>query len=130
MLVRATSRFATAVSALVILLVAQLGGAAHEAAVRHVACAQHGELIEAPDLDPSHDTAAGEQHFGRAGVGGDHEHCDLASALRQHGLQARPPVVAIASIAIAPLPAPSLDLAAPARSIISLAPKTSPPAIS
>jgi len=134
MLVRAralaASRFATAVIALVVVVAAQLAGAAHEAAVRHVACAQHGELIEAPELDPSREAPAGEEHFGRAGTGGDHEHCVLASALRQHGISTRPPVVAATSIAIAPLLAPPIDGATPARSIISLAPKTSPPAFS
>ena len=116
-------RLGTTVTALVLIVCAQLGGAAHEAAVRHVACA-HGEMVEAPDMDPS---PAGETRFVRAGSGGAHEHCAIASALRHHSTQPR-----IAAITTAPtIAAPTVTLAAAvaprAISVYSIAPKTSPP---
>jgi hypothetical protein len=120
---RAAYRLTMAVTALVLVMCAQVGGAAHEAAVRHVACA-HGEMIEAPDLDPS---PAGEIRFVRAGGGGAHEHCAIASALRHHSTEPRVAAITTAHVAIVPVVALAAVAAPRARSVYTLAPKTSPP---
>ena len=112
-----------------LVVLAQLAGFAHEAAVRHVRCADHGELVEATD-------AGATSVYSSAGVRGvehgatcvDHEHCAIASALHNPTSTTHTATLALAHVDVlvdartrAPSPAASTT------DRYRLAPKTSPP---
>jgi hypothetical protein len=120
-----TSRLSS-VLALVACLGAQLAGAVHSASVRHVACAEHGGVVELhADVDapvaPQHATQAlramhDESHHS------DCELCATFSAVaRRHT-----PVVRTRSPSFA-LPRRSHEVPQPTRTLFLLAPKGSPP---
>jgi hypothetical protein len=109
-------------------------GSLHEAAVRHVACLEDGELIDAP-AQPAHPhaEASGEEPslFAERDVpvDGQHGHCAVAA---QGRLQAReqsrqrlavstPRLLAVASV-------PQRQPAPRSLAIYRIAPKASPPA--
>lgn len=119
-------RRASRAAAVVLLVLAQLGALAHEAAVRHVRCAEHGELVEAATIAAHHE--AGVRLVGvELGISGD-DHCTLAGALNQH---VTAPTARLAPTTISSIPAPTPTLrATPLRSfaLYRFAPKTSPPA--
>lgn len=113
--------------AVVALVLAQLQSLGHRAAVRHVVCAEHGELVEAPELAKALDPYDTRSRLVEVtlGVDGDDDHCTLASGLRPYDVAA----VADHAIAIAEL----ADSAPPPLAGITysldyrIAPKTSPP---
>jgi hypothetical protein len=124
---RRSRRAAAALSA-VLLIVAGLLGARHEAEVAHVRD-QKGDLVHALKLADHHQTSPAAHLHGRE----DHSHaagaCTLLAVLHAPAVAARPP---------AALPAPSVvnDLLAPPIAVVPgaipgyrLAPKTSPPAL-
>jgi len=107
-------------------------GVIHEAATRHVVCAAHGELMHA-DM-PTTRVAEVLQHGSvardlPASESHGHEHCALASALRQSRIAPRASVIAAPVATTHPV---TTTLAPTARAVrIALyrtAPKTSPPA--
>ena len=118
-----------AVALVALQVVASVIGIEH-LAVRHVVCAEHGALIDAPaapvvDGDSDDDDSLGAR--GERAHVSDHEHCALAAADDDAiAPQVRPVVVA-------PTPLAQLRAVAPAvippRAIppLSVAPKTSPP---
>jgi hypothetical protein len=112
-----------AVVAIALVLVAQIGGAAHEASVRHVACA-HGELIEAPDIDAS---PSDESRLVAAGGRADHDHCAISAALRSHGTSATPAAAITAAVVVATVTASEPVATPTTRALYRIAPKTSPP---
>ena len=113
--------------AVVTLVLAQLQSLGHRAAVRHVVCAEHGELVEAPELAQALDPYDAHSRLVEVtlGVDGDDEHCTLANGLRPYDVSR----VADHAIAVAELS----DLAPPPLAGIlhsldyRIAPKTSPP---
>jgi hypothetical protein len=105
-------------------------GMVHEATTCHVRCAEHGELVDAPNAGPRRaaDPSALVRDADAPALRG-HDHCSLASALRASRIAARPPalhaaLVAVADVAAAP---PSAGTAR-ATHLYRTAPKTSPPA--
>lgn len=106
-------------------------GMVHEATTRHVQCAEHGELVDAPS------TAARRIAVSRSVAVRDasepaahgHEHCSLMSATRASRIAARPPALHGAMIAISSdvAAAPSGGGTARAIDLYRTAPKTSPP---
>jgi hypothetical protein len=109
---------------------------AHEASVRHIACPEDGELIDAP-AQPIHAHA----HAGSDGAqlfsereqpaspfGGDHDHC--AVALRGH-VRAREASAARLTISLDAVVRSALPTALPVISrgisLYRLAPKSGPP---
>ncbi len=124
-----------ALAAFVALLLgtSSLGQVAHFVLVPHAVCLEHGELVELHGAAEAHADAAGAANQERvtAPHGGDeHDHCELIARAEREQLLG---------------PAPSLDVAAAARSVercgvareqlerpalgvLMLAPKTSPPA--
>jgi hypothetical protein len=117
-----------AIFAVVLLVVGQLVALAHQAAQRHVTCAEHGEQLDAVALaEPLH--ACGDDHFVAVDdAGGEHADCPIMRALHQ---SCDAPVSWVMP-SLAYLEAPELALAAitPRRDVSSLyliAPKTSPP---
>lgn len=109
-----------------LLLVAQLCALLHEAAVRHVRCAEHGELIDAPAVEVH---TSGDARFVGAksdGAAGD-EHCTLASALRQQATASPMPTLYIADATIAIAPPLLTARRVVVHTLYLIAPKTSPP---
>lgn len=122
-------------------LVAQLSALVHLGLVRHVICAEHGELIHADDVDHSpatpaqavspattaRTTSASGRHEGSAYHG--HEHCLMAAHRRERAVPSNngwfsfvsePPPSDTTESSAVPRPAPV--------AIYRLAPKSSPPA--
>jgi hypothetical protein len=139
--VRRTGRLSAALTALAFVL-SSLFGLIHEGTTKHVRCAEHGELIDGGPASPasagavSHARAAIAGVFGRGAVIRDleaiamhgHEHCSLASAMRESRVVPRPPAVAPAPVAVGDLEvAPALVAVAPRGDLYRTAPKTSPP---
>jgi hypothetical protein len=134
----ATSSLVRLLAAFVAVLLAasSLGQSAHFLLVPHAICAEHGELLELTERDShaadeaDHATAGPDETRASApGALVDHEHCQVL--LRGQREQSLPEASAVAV-----LPAASAEkavvLAAPGRiapepSVLSLAPKTSPP---
>ncbi|HZS40257.1 MAG TPA: hypothetical protein VFF06_25675 [Polyangia bacterium] len=116
-------------------VLAQLGSVFHLAAVKHVECAEHGELVEvASDFAPARAVTAADSRTasirGEYALAHGHDHCPLAACRRER----------VRSEARTTLLAPSLQeqsavltagrsAPAPAIAILDLAPKNSPPAI-
>lgn len=118
------------------LLIAQGPVLAHLLIVRHVTC-EHGELVEGAghaarhetSLDSADDGSSGERAAPGGGAESDHDHCD-ALALR-HCPTAVGVVIGPATlIEIARLTALGEGLEQRPVPLLSLAPKSSPPAIS
>jgi hypothetical protein len=116
-------------------LVAQVAGVAHLGLVAHVRCVEHDALVHT-NTAGSHTQPAAPEHASTAqGIPGDVEghgddHC-LAAALRREQVLASAPVAAAASApVISPArPAVALAVTPPAPiALLSLAPKSSPPA--
>ncbi len=107
----------------------------HEAAVRHVTCPEHGELVDAP-LEAPHPHAqpstgspglfAERDPSGPAGPGEEHEHCavNLMSQVRATEQSRKPFVVATPEV-VTPCPRERPRLRSLA--VYRLAPKASPP---
>jgi hypothetical protein len=112
----------------------QLLASWHEAAVRHVRCAEHGEMV---DVEASHGPVFNDGRATGTTVEGaesatpsEHEHCAVALALRG---SAQLQVVRAAVRLVAPPVAvrPAVDPAPrPGRAfVLASAPKTSPPSV-
>ncbi len=112
--------------AVVTLVVTQVGVLTHRAAVRHVRCAEHGELVDAPELDikkiDNDSRLVGVvTHFD----GGD-SHCVLANHLRPNTVES----CGFDAVANLPELPPVVPVLAPSHATIAsyrIAPKTSPP---
>jgi hypothetical protein len=122
--------------AAVLLVLANLLGALHDASTSHVRCAAHGELVDSDGplavvASPAAVAALAALTTapGSARGHGD-SHCLLAAALRASRIAPPPPVVAAAAITVVDLRSavPPGLVAAPGASLLRIAPKTSPPA--
>jgi hypothetical protein len=108
---------------------------AHFLLVRHVVCAEHGELVHAgPGAErPAARVGAERRTPGvalrAAAVGHEHEHCAFASAARDGLAVGRQrAIVAAAALPVAALSSARPLLQGPRVVLFRLAPKTSPPA--
>jgi len=111
-----------------VIVVGQVAALAHEAAIRHVVCQDHGEEIEAATLLGGADDHCGNAHWvGVEGAGGEHEDCAIVHALRQSSIAPHGVLFAISTTIVPPgtyaAPAPLVLVRARYR----IAPKTSPP---
>ncbi|MEO8705182.1 MAG: hypothetical protein ABI867_34370 [Kofleriaceae bacterium] len=112
--------------AVLVLVVAQLGALLHHAAVRHVRCAEHGELVEAPVL-AKHSIEGSQLVAVEDGDADADEHCAIANGQRS---DARPSITHVVLDA-APTIATPIVAAVTFHASVALyrtAPKTSPPA--
>jgi hypothetical protein len=123
-------------------VLSSLFGLIHEGTTRHIRCAEHGELIDGgPAVATGSATVASHARlvhaaFARGAAVREldaialhgHEHCTLASAMRESRVVPRAPVVAPAPVAVGAL---ELAMASAAvahhRELYRTAPKTSPP---
>jgi hypothetical protein len=137
--VRRTGRVHAALTALAFVL-SSLFGLIHEGTTTHVRCAEHGELIDGGPASATpasalvdHARTASEGRGAafralEAIVTHGHDHCAMASTMRESRAVPRPPVVAPAPVAIG-----QLEIAAPLLAVAlhgelyRTAPKTSPP---
>jgi len=118
-----------AAAAVALFVVGQVLALSHEAESRHVTCTEHGEQLEAANLD-GHDDGCGQAHF--VGVdgdkGGDHEDCSILRLLNtstrtSHAVELQLVAVSFATVETAD----SIDVPR-IVDLILIAPKTSPPA--
>ncbi len=109
------------------LVIGQLQTLSHRAAVRHVVCAEHGELVEAPELAGTIDNET-RMVAVTLGVDSD-EHCAAANGLRPH-IASTVTLNTVASIPTAPITQVVVPSSRPALAGYRIAPKTSPPASS
>jgi hypothetical protein len=131
--IRAAGCFARILAAGVALVcfAGPLAGLAHMAAVRHVTCAEHGELVDASGPYDGDGVASVQTSIAdsRPAAAHDHDHCDIASQLRQSARAETTRDAAVVAGATARGPAPPAVLAPrSAGSLYGFAPKTSPPA--
>lgn len=115
-----------------LLVLAQLAGFAHEAAVRHVRCADHDELVEATDAGSTSvyagDSAIRTVEHGSTPSSG-HEHCSVANAAHQHACAHQLHVDASRTVGEPQLLAAALSDHRHDGRRYRFAPKTSPPAL-
>lgn len=114
--------------AVMVLVVGQIAASAHAAQVRHVICDTHGEELEAPTAERLDDNC-GQSHL-IAVEGGSEEHADCAitRALRQTIEAPGAPLLVVTTASIRVADAPLPDSVVIARTLVLIAPKTSPPA--
>lgn len=108
------------------LVLGQLQTLSHRAAVRHVVCAEHGELVEAPELAGTIDNET-RMVAVTLGVDSDDEHCAAANGLRPH-IASTVTFDIVASVPSAPIAQRVVPSSRPALAGYRIAPKTSPPA--
>lgn len=111
-------------------VLANLVGFVHEATTVHVRCAEHGEMVHGETgriIDAaSHATLAADG--GATEIRG-HEHCALASLIRESRCAPQAPSLVLAPVTItAQATAPDAVAAVRDVSVYRIAPKTSPPA--
>lgn len=122
----------------VVLVAAPVLGLLHDATVRHVACPEDGELIDAPLEAPhAHARATGQapalfaEHAPAAGISGEgHPHCAIALQAHQRTREQQRRVFVVATpetSVVASGPRDSLPLHNLA--VYRLAPKASPPLV-
>jgi len=117
-------RLRAATLALLVLVLGHVSAWAHDGAVRHVVCARHGELVDAPQLARA--IATGSWLVAVDGSPSD-DHCAIANGIRHDATSVRGPAVlatALPAIAVHRV-APASRHAAPID--FRIAPKTSPP---
>jgi len=135
-----SARLQAALTALAFVL-SSLFGVLHEAATTHVRCAQHGELMDraapvassvaALDRDGRGDRSARVSSVGNSGAeqAQGHEHCALASAMRESRIAPCAPALSTALQVTVELAIVAADRrVARDRGVYRTAPKTSPPA--
>jgi len=122
---------ARAALAVVLVIVGQLLALTHEADAKHVTCAAHGELLDAPDVHIGQDDGCGQSHF--LAVDGDgvahHEDCVIGRLLRTSTRASDFALVLTAATSIADVHHVALLVVASAVDVILIAPKTSPPVL-
>lgn len=118
-----------ALCAVLVLVIGQLIAFAHQAATRHIECAEHGEELETPSLaEALH--ACNDQHLVGldADSGGEHhDDCLVLRAMHEStalGDGWLPPAVALVETTPVTLTPRAVALA---HALYRLAPKTSPP---
>lgn len=123
------SRAHAAAIAVVLLVIGQLAGLAHEADTRHVTCGEHGEELEAATLAGQLHACDQDHLIGVDAEGGGHEDCAISRALHQSTQTPRvvlaPQLVAFVTVTAEPIVAASVR----ATALYLIAPKTSPPAL-
>lgn len=110
--------------AIALLVLAQLGALSHAAAVKHVRCATHGELVEAAEIETH--AADADRLVGARGDARDDDHCEVVGALSHAAAAPRSPHAAalIVPTVVGVVAAPD---ALVATTVYLFAPKTSPP---
>lgn len=114
-------------------VLSSLFGILHDASTMHMRCAEHGEMIHTSatlvDGQRQAPVRVATLRTGEAAAVSGHEHCALASAIREPRMMPSPPAVEAAPAAAIELAvAIAYDGAARERGVYRTAPKTSPPA--
>jgi hypothetical protein len=116
-----------AAAAVALFVVGQLVALSHEAATRHVTCAEHGEQLEAAKL-AGQDDGCGQSHLIAVdGDTGGHEDCDVARLLRTSTRTSATIHIAFATTSVATIQTFASVERPAALDVILIAPKTSPP---
>lgn len=118
----------TAALAVVLVLVGNVVAWQHEARVRHVVCAEHGEALHAPTLAGGKAAPIGSRYIAVEDEGGEHHDCASARFSRASSRIASEAPATAANFAIATEASVAYVPRRFASDIIAIAPKTSPPA--
>jgi hypothetical protein len=113
-----------------LLVVGRFAALSHDAAVRHITCAEHGEQVEAA---PSTGVLVVADHdrwlaANADGQGPEHDHCAIARAVRDDGTVTASPAPSVAVVSIEHVSQLESVGVFVTTSTYRLAPKTSPPA--
>jgi len=110
-------------------LATQLAGLAHEALVRHVVCAEHGEWIDGDSSAPATNVDAIASVSDQLTHAGGHDHCAVVAHRRAPSRTSASAVVTTAAVVVAGKQ--QLDVGAALGSLepLDVAPKASPPAV-
>ena len=126
-----TAARAFALAVVVVASLAQFAALSHEMTVRHIRCAEHGELTHV--LSARGELTAGAVELGRAlrphaaDLADAHEHCSRALLLTA-GAVVSPPAVSGELAPPPPAPVPTAPRLVHGRDVaLAAAPKTSPP---
>lgn len=112
-----------------VFLAAQLSSFSHQLLVKHITCAEHGELIHAGETDAAPVADANSVTSTAQVAGHGHEHCDVFLARREQLAVVPPAVVVLAAAPLAlPLPVFTRTVHSVSVPLLRLAPKSSPPA--
>jgi hypothetical protein len=119
---------ASSVLALVLCLLAQLAGSVHSATVRHVACREHGGVVElhghaSPSRNVSHAAVVGTEEASH------HAHCDRCATATAK-IAARVPGASAGVVPASACLPPATNLLGEPIARLHLAPKGSPPPLS
>lgn len=121
-------RRAGAIATVVVLVVCTVGVQAREAAIPHVRCQEHGQLVHVHGVVPDSvgDHAVGVAHVpSRGAFEADHEHCPMGGTVPCTSCPAVAPAVSIvAAVADPQVPRTNAHVAV---ATLRMAPKTSPP---
>lgn len=117
----------TAAFAVVLLLVGNVLAWVHEAKVRHVTCAEHGEELHASASKREPATSDDSRWVAVDGQGGEHQDCSIARLLRTSTRTTTGACTSAVVIAVATVEATALVPQIHAVDVIAIAPKTSPP---
>ena len=117
-------RRGTSAAAIALLVLAQLGALIHAAAVQHVRCAAHGELVETAEIEAHGNDA--DRLVGAHGDARDDDHCEIAAALH-HAATAPRATLAATAIVYTPIAAQPPRATVVHAAVYLFAPKTSPP---
>jgi hypothetical protein len=116
-----------AAAAVAVFVVGQLVALSHEAATRHVTCAEHGEQLEAAKLAGQDDNCGRSHLIGVDGETGGHQDCDIARLLRTSTRTSSTIHIQIATTSVATVHTFASFERPAALDVIRIAPKTSPP---
>lgn len=114
--------------AVLVLVAGQLAALAHQAATRHVTCAEHGEELETAQLSGPVDACEHGHWVGVEGAEGNHEDCAIARALQQSSAAPKLFAIVLPTTDSITTPAPTARAVIATADLVLLAPKTSPPA--
>jgi hypothetical protein len=101
----------------------------HEAASRHVTCAEHGEQLDVPSVGIGQDDGCGQAHL--VAVDGDgpasHQDCPIARLLRTSTRTSQSPHIHVTTTTVAKVDQVGPVACVHSFDVILNAPKTSPP---
>lgn len=121
-------RVRTAALSVVVFVAGQLLALHHQAAIRHVACTEHGEQIEAPEIGGVRDDGAREARFVAVeGGASKHQDCAIVRLLRTSARASFAVQLGAMTTTIAHVELPEATAITRTIEVIAVAPKTSPP---
>jgi hypothetical protein len=118
-------RRAGAIATAMLLVVCTVAVQTQEAAVTHIRCQEHGQLIHVTSVAPESAGALAPALGSARGASADHDHCPLVGTTHCAFSSLSPP--AVAAVATVVVTRVAIESQHTPRTTFRLAPKTSPP---